>query len=120
MGGSEEHDSLAKLRLRQSLPPASDKRRGGLPVQLGTFGALGIGVISADDSGFVVGMNSTAEVLTGFGDAEARGKLLDVVFQISDSPDDAGWPLSVLSTESVRKPAYAAVDAIGPHHRGRA
>ncbi|MEZ4230173.1 MAG: EAL domain-containing protein [Polyangiaceae bacterium] len=114
MGGSEEHDSLAKLRLRQSLPPASDKRRGGLPVQLGTFGALGIGVISADDSGFVVGMNSTAEVLTGFGDAEARGKLLDVVFQISDSPDDAGWPLSVLSTESVRKPAYAAVDAIGP------
>ncbi|MCA9640200.1 MAG: PAS domain-containing protein, partial [Myxococcales bacterium] len=88
--GADEHDSLARLRLRQSLPPASDKQRGGLLVQLGTFGALGIGVISTDAAGFVVGMNSTAEILTGFTDDQARGKLLDVVFQISDNPDDAG------------------------------
>ncbi|MCB9606748.1 MAG: EAL domain-containing protein [Polyangiaceae bacterium] len=117
--GADEHDSLARLRLRQSLPPASDKQRGGLLVQLGTFGALGIGVISTDAAGFVVGMNSTAEILTGFTDDQARGKLLDVVFQISDNPDDAGWPLSVLSTESVRKPPRSSAEP-EPHGAGMA
>jgi len=100
---AEECDSLAKLRLGESLAPVSDRQRGGLHVQLGTFGALGIGVISADLAGYVVGMNSTAERLTGFSDAEARGKLLDVVFQVGEEAADSGWPLSLSPTSAARK-----------------
>lgn len=55
---------------------------------------LGIAVIEADAEGLVRAMNSVAEQLTGFSNAEACGRLLEVVFPLSNEVDDYG-PLSL-------------------------
>ncbi len=44
--------------------------------------SIGDGVITTDKNGFVKQMNSIAKQLTGWGEAEAKGKLLEDVFHI--------------------------------------
>ncbi|MDX9711475.1 MAG: PAS domain S-box protein [Ignavibacteriaceae bacterium] len=47
-----------------------------------TLYSIGDGVITTDNKGVVVNMNNVAEKLTGWKEAEAKGKLLDNVFNV--------------------------------------
>jgi diguanylate cyclase (GGDEF)-like protein/PAS domain S-box-containing protein len=49
-----------------------------------TLASIGDAVITTDASGRVTFLNAVAEQLTGWGDAEARGKPLGVVFRLID------------------------------------
>ncbi len=72
-----------KLQQRMEAQKAAEKALFDEKEQLMvTLRSIGDGVITTDSSGFVLLMNTMAEVLTGWGQEEAEGKPLEEVFHI--------------------------------------
>lgn len=79
------HQSLDQLsRENEKRRRVEDALRKSREDLRSTLDSIGDGVISADEEGVVLGMNSVAERLTGWTDEEATGRPFDQVFRIVD------------------------------------
>jgi len=87
--------NLARRRAEEALRKQSDWLRV-------TLSSIGDAVISTDVEGQVTFMNRVAESLTGWGEAEAKGRSLTDIFQI----------LNEVSRQPVENPALRALSSV--------
>jgi PAS domain S-box-containing protein len=70
------------VRLRKRDAETIEQQRNQLRV---TLASIDDAVITADTAGRVTSLNAVAEALTGWGEAEAKGRPLDVVYNVVNS-----------------------------------